>query len=128
MLEIGIKGIEKETVTKQNTALAMGSGELNVYATPAMCALMEKAAYKSISSELDKGMGSVGTRLSIEHISATPLGMNVKAESELIEIDGRRLVFTVAAYDEKGEIGRGTHERFIINNEKFQSKTDAKSN
>lgn len=128
MLEIGIKGIERETVTKQNTALAMGSGELNVYATPAMCALMEKAAYKSISSELDKGMGSVGTRLSIEHISATPLGMNVRAESELIEIDGRRLVFTVAAYDEKGEIGRGTHERFIINNEKFQSKTDAKSN
>lgn len=127
MLNIGIKGNATEIVNEKNTAKAMGSGELEVYATPAMTALMEKAAYKSISAELEAGNGSVGTLLSIEHISATPVGMEVKAESELIKIEGRKLTFTVSAYDESGLIGKGTHERFIIDNSRFMEKTNNKN-
>lgn len=127
MLKTGLKGKEIEVVTDKNTALSIGSGELEVYATPAMTALMEKAAYKSVAPYLEKGQGTVGTMLNIVHTSATPMGMTVTAESELIEIDGRKLKFNVIAYDEKGKIGEGTHERFIINNQKFQQKTNSKN-
>lgn len=126
MLETGIKGEAKEIVSEKNSAAAMKSGELNVYATPAMIALMEQAAYKSVAGELEDGKGTVGTLMSVSHISATPLGMEITAKSELIEIDRRRLVFQVEAYDERGKIGEGTHERFIIDNEAFQEKTDNK--
>ena len=104
----------------------MKSGELNVYATPSMIALMEQAAYKSVAGELEEGMGTVGTLMNVSHISATPLGMEVTAKTELIEIDRKRLVFHVEAFDERGKIGEGTHERFIIDNRKFQEKTDNK--
>lgn len=126
MLKIGIKGTQTVTVTENNTAAAMGSGALAVFATPSMIALMEKTAYLSVQNELDEGIGSVGTSLNVKHLAATPVGMIVKCESELVEVDNRRLVFTVKAYDEAGLIGEGTHERFIVQNEKFLAKTNAK--
>ena len=115
-----------EIVTNEKTAVAVGSGGLSVYATPAMIALMEKSAYESVQSLLEEGSGTVGTLMNIQHISATPVDMKVTAESELIAIDGRKLTFKVTAFDEVGKIGEGTHERFIINNEKFQAKTNSK--
>ena len=126
MVQTGIKGEIKEIVSEKNSAAAMKSGELNVYATPSMIALMEQAAYKSVAGELEEGMGTVGTLMNVSHISATPLGMEVTAKTELIEIDRKRLVFHVEAFDERGKIGEGTHERFIIDNRKFQEKTDNK--
>ena len=126
MLQTGIKGEVKEIVSEKNSAAAMKSGELNVYATPSMIALMEQAAYKSVAGELEEGMGTVGTLMNVSHISATPLGMEVTAKTVLIEIDRKRLVFHVEAFDERGKIGEGTHERFIIDNRKFQEKTDNK--
>ena len=124
MLTIGIKGREEVMVTEENTAKAMGSGTLDVFATPAMTALMEMTAWKSVAPFLEDGDGTVGTLLQITHDAPTPLGMKVFCESELLEIDGRRLVFHVAAFDEKGKIGEGRHERFVINNEKFAAKAE----
>ena len=121
MLATGIQGEKKEQVTQENTALTMKSGALKVYATPAMIALMEQAAYTSVA-----GQGTVGTLMNVSHISATPVGMEVTAKSELVKVDGRKLVFHVEAYDERGKIGEGEHERFIIDNEKFQNKADNK--
>ena len=122
MLTTGIKGRETVLVTEANSAKSMGSGLLDVFATPAMTALMEMTAWKSVAPYLGEGAGTVGTRLDITHDAPTPLGMEAWCESELTEIDGRRLVFHVAVYDEKGKIGGGTHERFIIQNDKFQAK------
>lgn len=126
MLEAGIRGEQKVEVVYENTATAVGSGVLEVFATPCMLALMEKTACDSIIPYLDEGWGSVGTQVDIKHVAATPIGMTVRCESELVEVDGRRLVFTVKAYDDAGLIGEGTHERFLVNNEKFQNKADAK--
>ena len=126
MLKAGIIKEITEKVTDKNTAKTMKSGELNVYATPAMIALMEQAAYTSVAGELEEGQGSVGTLMNVKHISATPVGMEVTAKSELVEIDGRRLVFQVEAFDERGKIGEGEHERFIVDNVKFQQKADSK--
>ena len=122
MLATGIQGEKKEQVTQENTALTMKSGALKVYATPAMIALMEQAAYTSVAGELEEGQGTVGTLMNVSHISATPVGMEVTAKSELVKVDGRKLVFHVEAYDERGKIGEGEHERFIIDNEKFQNE------
>lgn len=127
MLTVGIKGREETIVSETNSAKTMGSGTLDVFATPAMTALMEKTAWKSVAPHLDEGCGTVGTVLNITHDAPTPFGMKVWCESELTEIDGRRLVFHVTAYDEKGKIGEGRHERFIIQNEKFQSKANKKA-
>lgn len=124
----GIKGEAKTTVTKSNTAVAYGSGAVEVFATPAMIALMENAASNSVQDALSQGLSSVGTRLDVKHIAATPVGMVVKATSELIEIDGKRLVFKLEAFDEVDKVGEGIHERFIINLEKFMEKTKAKRN
>jgi len=126
MVSLGIKGRLETTVNSSNTAKFAGSGELDVFATPSMVALMEQTAQASVAPYLDGGLGTVGTKLDISHDAATPLGMRVWAETELIEIDRRRLVFSVAAYDECGLIGRGTHERFIIDNEMFLSRVNAK--
>ena len=126
MLETGIKGKQELTVTTENTAKAMGSGTLEVFATPAMIALMEKTAYESVAGELEDGSGTVGTALNVKHVSASPVGMKITGETELVKIDGRALTFSVKAYDEKGLIGEGEHERFIVYNEKFQAKADAK--
>ena len=127
MLQPGIKAEKSLTVTDANTAKTMGSGTLDVFATPAMVALIEQTAYTSIESELEPGWGSVGTSLTIQHLSATPVGMTVTATTELVEVDRRRLVFHAEVYDEKGLVGKGTHERFLVENEKFQAKADAKN-
>lgn len=125
-MNTGIKGFKEITVTKELTAISVGSGDLEVYATPAMIALMEGTASESVKSELDEGQGSVGTSIAIKHLAATPVGMRVRCESELVDVDGRRLVFKIEAFDEKDKIGEGTHERFIISNNKFQNKTNSK--
>lgn len=126
MLNIGIEGLEQLTVKKEDTAGVYGSGTLDVFATPAMIALMEKTCLNSVAPYLEQGMGTVGTQLNVAHIAATPIGMQVRCQSVLSEIDGRRLVFTVTAFDEAGKIGEGTHERFIIDEVKFQTKANSK--
>lgn len=127
MLSAGIKGKQTWTVTLKNTAKALGSGGLEVFATPAMVALMENTAARSVESYLDEGWGTVGMSISVKHSAPTPVGMNVSCESTLTEVDGRRLVFGLQVSDENGIIGTGTHERFIINNEKFMQKVSAKN-
>lgn len=125
-MEIGIKGRAETVVNHENTAKFVGSGELEVFATPQMIALMEQAAASSVAPRLEEGQGTVGTLLNVSHDAATPLGMKVWAETELVEIDRRRLVFEVKAFDECGLIGKGKHERFIISNDKFLAKVNAK--
>ena len=125
-LELGIKGSSSCTVTQDLTAKALRSGGLDVFATPIMIALMEEASLVSVRPYLEPGMDTVGTRLDVSHLSPTPVGMKVTAESELVEIDRRRLVFAVKAYDESGLIGEGTHERFIVDMDKFTAKCEAK--
>ena len=125
-MNTGIKGFKEITVTKELTAISVGSGDLEVYATPAMIALMEGTASESVKSELEEGQGSVGTSIAIKHLAATPVGMRVRCETELVDVDGRRLVFKIEAFDELDKIGEGTHERFIISNDKFQNKRNSK--
>ena len=121
-IEIGLKGRAETEVNESNTALTMGSGDLRVFATPCMVALMEKSAAGSIAPLLDEGQSSVGTKVEITHDAATPVGMKVWAESEVVAVEGRKVTFKVEAFDEAGKIGGGTHERFIIAAEKFVSK------
>ena len=126
MLEIGLKGYQEVMAAEDNSAKTMGSGTLDVFATPAMIALMEETAWKSIQPELEDGQGSVGIQLHVDHLAATPLGMKVRCESEVTAVEGRKIVFKVSAFDEVGLIGEGTHERFIVDNEKFQGKANKK--
>lgn len=125
-ISIGLKGYAEDVVTSANTAEAACSGALPVFGTPFMCALMEKAAWTSIAPELAPGESTVGTKLDILHCSATPIGMKVWAESEVTEVDGKRIELKVAAYDEAGLIGEGSHQRFIVANERFLAKTARK--
>ncbi|HHV65888.1 MAG TPA: thioesterase family protein [Peptococcaceae bacterium] len=124
MLQVGLKGRSETVVTLANTAKTVGSGTLEVFATPMLVALMENAAIKAL--DLPEDQTSVGTYLDVRHLAATPVGMKVWAEAELIEIEGRKLVFKLMAYDEKEQIGEGKHERFIVNCEKFISKANSK--
>lgn len=126
MLQIGIRGSGEAVVTEALTAKAMGSGELPVYATPAMVTLVEETAWKSVAPALEPGQGTVGTKLDLAHLAATPLGRKVRCETELIGIDRRRLTFSAVVYDEAGKIGEGTHERFIVDNERFLAKADGR--
>ena len=128
MLKAGIKGKGEKKVEEDNLASSMKSGLLPVFATPCMEALMEETAWRSVEPYMEEGCGTVGTSVNIKHLAATPLGMKVYCESELTEVDGRRLVFDVKVYDEEGIIGEGSHERFIINNEKFTAKANSKGN
>ncbi len=114
------------TVAPEQSAKNVGSGLVDVFATPAMVALMEKTASSSVLPYLEEGQGTVGISLNITHDAATPVGMKVRCESELIKVDGRKLTVKVEAFDEKERIGGGTHERFIITTEKFQAKANAK--
>lgn len=125
-VETGIRGKQSVVVDATNTAKTMGSGTLDVFATPAMIALMEKTAWESVDWELDEGCATVGTRMEVTHDAPTPVGMRVTCETELVGIDGRKLSFEVRAYDEKGEIGKGIHERFIIDEAKFEAKAAQK--
>ena len=121
-IETGVRGREVLTVRPEDTATRYGSGLVEVFATPAMVALMEKTCLNSVLAFLPAGFGTVGVKLDISHSSATPVGGTVTCTSLLTELDRRRLVFEVLAEDEKGEIGRGRHERFIIDTAKFMAK------
>lgn len=126
MITEGLKNKIEITVTQHDTAKALGSGELEVLATPRMVALMEECAYKSLSSYLENGSGTVGTLIEVKHLSATPVGMSVWAESVVTKVDGRCVSFEIKAYDECGLIGEAIHQRFIVFNEKFVQKTYSK--
>jgi predicted thioesterase len=125
-LQIGLKNSVAQVVTEIDTAVAVGSGSLKVLATPKLIALVEKAAADLVEKNLSPEMTSVGTLVNFEHTAPTPVGMKISAEVEISEIDGRKIIFKVAAFDEVGEIGRGRHERFIVNREKFQTKANNK--
>ena len=125
-LQIGLKNSVAQVVTENDTALAVGSGSLKVLATPKLIALIEKAAAELVEKNLSQELTSVGISVNFEHTAPTPVGMKISAEVEIIEIAGRKIIFKVAAFDEVGEIGHGTHERFIVNREKFQTKADSK--
>ncbi len=126
MLNTGLRYTKSETVTETNTAASMGSGLLPVYATPAMILLIESACAECAAPELEAGMTTVGTKLDIAHVAATPIGLEVRCECELCEIDRRRLVFDVKVYDKAGLIGEGRHERFVVASEKFMEKANGK--
>ena len=125
-LQIGARGRAECVVTGENTAAAVGSGLLPVFATPKMIALMENAAVNAVQAGLNEGEGTVGTHLDVSHDAATPVGMKVWAEAELTAVDGRKLTFAVTAFDDAGPIGKGVHQRFVIQNEKFLAKAQAK--
>lgn len=123
---VGMKGRAETLVAPENTASVVGSGLVPVFATPMMIALMENAAVNAVSACLEEGQGTVGTRLSVSHDAATPIGMKVWAEAVLTQVEGKKLVFEVKAFDEAGPIGGGSHERFVIQTEKFLAKVQAK--
>ena len=125
-ITIGMKGQAENLVEREDTALEVGSGSLLVYATPCMVALMEGAACDAISAALPEDKTSVGTELNISHIAATPVGMDVRAEAEVIAVEGSAITFQVTAYDESGKIGEGTHKRAVISVQKFLDRTYAK--
>ena len=125
-LTVGSKGRAEALVTEDKTAAAVGSGLVPVFATPYMVALMENAAVNAVQAGLEAGQGTVGTRLEVTHDAATPVGMKVWAEAELTAVDGRKLTFAVTAFDDAGPIGKGVHQRFVIQNEKFLAKAQAK--
>ena len=127
-IPVGLRGEAQTVVAEQNTAQAVASGTLPVFGTPMMLALMEQAALQSVAPYLDEGESTVGTLLNVSHDAATPIGMKVRAETEVTAVEKRKIVFSVAAYDETGPIGRGTHERFVIRSEKFVAKAYAKLN
>ena len=124
MLEVGMKGTAQTKVTEENTAKAFCSGALDVFATPAMLSLMEETCWKMVQPELAEGEGTVGTKVDISHDRASAIGHTITCEAVLTEIDSRRLVFEVKCFDGDNVIGKGTHERFIINNEKFMEKAN----
>ena len=125
-ITIGMKGIVETLVEREDTAKEVGSGDLLVYATPCMVALMEGAACEAIADCLAESQTTVGTALNIEHISATPVGLDVRAEAEVTAVEGKVITFAVRAFDEVGEIGNGTHKRVIVNTQKFLDKAYAK--
>ena len=121
-MEAGIKNEKSIVVTEDVTASKVGSGLLPVYATPSMIALMEGTCAESVQPYLAEGEGTVGVAVDIKHIAATPVGMTVRCESLLKEVNGKKLVFEVNVYDEKGLVGTGIHKRAIINNEAFMAR------
>ena len=130
MVSAGQTATATVIVTESNIAKTMKSGSLEVFATPAMCALMEETAQAAVQPYLEDGEGTVGISLSITHEAPTPLGATVTAKATVSAVEGRKITFDIEASDGVGIIGRGTHERFVINNEKFMTKVHsrAKSN
>ncbi|KJS19039.1 MAG: hypothetical protein VR72_20040 [Clostridiaceae bacterium BRH_c20a] len=125
-VNIGLEGEAQELVTQENTANKYGSGEIEVYATPAMVGLMENASLKAVDPKLPEGFATVGIDLEIKHLAATPIGMNVRAKAILREIDNKKLIFYVQAFDEKEMIGEGIHTRYIIQVDKFLQRMQEK--
>lgn len=122
-ITVGMKALVEADVEREDTALEVGSGSLLVYATPCMVALMEGAACEAIAEAIPENQTTVGIALNIEHLSATPVGMEVRAEAEVTAVEGKVITFEIHAFDEAGEIGKGTHKRCIVNSQKFLEKT-----
>lgn len=125
-ITVGLRGEVFSFVDREDTAKEVGSGSLLVYATPCMAALMEGAACEAIANALGDDKTTVGTELNIQHISATPVGMDVRAEAVVTAVDGKVITFELHAYDEAGEIGTGTHKRVIVSSQKFLDKAYSK--
>ncbi len=125
-IKVGLVGEQSVMVTEALTAKHLGSGSILVYATPAMIALMEGAAVAAIDPRLAEGETSVGTRLEVRHVAATPIGQQVRARAEVTGVDGRQVTFSVQAWDELELIGEGTHTRFIIDLARFEQRLKAK--
>ena len=121
-IKVGLKAEVSTVVEREDTALEVGSGRLLVYATPCMVALMEGAACEAIADCLPDTKTSVGTELNIKHLSATPVGLEVRAEAEVTAVEGNTITFQVTAYDEAGKIGEGPHKRVVISTQKFLDK------
>ena len=126
-LDVGRVGTAQATVTEANTALALGSGQVPVYATPALVALLEEAAVNALKPLLEAGKTSVGTRVDVSHLAATPIGMIVRAQATLSKVDGRRLVFDVVAHDEVERIAEGLHERVVVDEQRFLARVQEKT-
>lgn len=126
-LEPGLKGSTEILVGTRDTAPHVGSGKIKVLATPVMVSMMEEAALHAVEGLLPEGHQTVGIRLDISHVAATPVGMRVRAHAELIKVDGRKLTFRVSAEDEKEPIGEGVHERIIVNVARFDKRTQEKA-
>lgn len=125
-ITVGMKAEVSTLVEREDTAAEVGSGSLLVYATPCMVALMEGAACEAIAPALPEDKTTVGTELNISHLSATPVGLEVRAEAEVTAVDGKIITFAVAAFDETGKIGEGTHKRCIVSSQRFLDKTYSK--
>ena len=125
-ITVGMKATVESYVEREDTAKEVGSGSLLVYATPCMVALMEGAACEAIADALKETETTVGTMLNIEHISATPVGLEVRAEAEVTAVEGKVITFSIKAFDEAGEIGHGTHKRVIVNSQRFLDRAYAK--
>ena len=118
-IQSGIENQMEITVGQKDTANSYGSGLIDVFATPAMIALMENTAQSSLKQLLPQGYISLGLEINVKHLKATPLGMKVKCESKLVQVDGKKLLFELNAWDEKGLIGTGIHTRYIVHAEEF---------
>ena len=125
-ITIGMKGEVSTLVEREDTAFEVGSGSLLVYATPCMVALMEGAACETIQDALPEGKTSVGISLDISHLAATPVGLEVRAEAEVTAVEGNTISFRLAAYDEAGLIGEGSHKRAIVSTQRFLDKVYSK--
>jgi predicted thioesterase len=125
-LQPGLVGEKKELVTVENTAIKYGSGDVPVFATPALVGLMEGASINAVDRFLPEGFCTVGISISISHSAATPIGLTVIARAELIEVDGRRLVLKVEGFDDQEKVGEGTHERYVVQMDKFMQKNLSK--
>ena len=123
---IGAKLSKETKVTQENTAKTVGSGEIDVFATPMMIALIEEAAAACCKQFLEEGMTTVGTLVNVSHVAATPVGMAVRAEAEILEAEDRRFLFRVAVWDEEGLVGEGTHERCTVKKARFEEKAAAR--
>ena len=122
MLEKGLSARSAATVAAGNTAAAMGSGDLAVFATPAMVALMENAAMTAVAGELPEGATTVGSEMNVTHIKPSGLGAEITATAVLTGVEGRKLTFNVGARDAEGMIGEGVHVRYVVDREKFMAK------
>lgn len=126
MIKVGLNAVVETTSMPKDSAVNYGSGSVDVYSTPAMVSLLEGAAKNAVDLHLPQGYTTVGIGLNIKHIVATPIGLKIKASAELIEVDGKRLVFKVEAFDEVEKIGEGIHERFVIDVDKFMNRVNNK--
>ena len=125
-ITVGMKGETFNLVEREDTAREVGSGSLLVYATPCMVALMEGAACEAIECAMDESKTTVGTELNIQHLSATPVGLEVRAEATVTAVEGKVITFEIRAFDEAVEIGRVTHKRVIVPVQKFLEKAYGK--